>query len=168
MCYLVYFTELNTNINELDSNLQNKVDTTDARLSDARTPTAHTHNDLYYTKTEVNNLNWIKGSCVDIDSATKEDDNTFRVDFSVDTNGSYLILGRVRQIRTGTVIGHVNMFQVNNGVNGDPCSGSLAAPYDWGNLYQYANLAPGAHTIRLKTNIACDMLTFRAWVIKLR
>ena len=30
--------------------------TTDSRLSDARTPTTHTHDDRYYTETEVNTL----------------------------------------------------------------------------------------------------------------
>jgi hypothetical protein len=30
--------------------------TTDSRLSDARTPTSHTHDDLYYTETEMNTL----------------------------------------------------------------------------------------------------------------
>ena len=30
--------------------------TTDARLSDARTPTTHTHDDRYYTETEMNTL----------------------------------------------------------------------------------------------------------------
>ena len=30
--------------------------TTDSRLSDARTPTTHTHDDRYYTETEMNNL----------------------------------------------------------------------------------------------------------------
>ncbi len=32
------------------------MDTTDSRLSDARTPKAHTHDDRYYTEAEVNNL----------------------------------------------------------------------------------------------------------------
>jgi hypothetical protein len=30
--------------------------TTDSRLSDARTPTTHTHDDRYYTETEMNTL----------------------------------------------------------------------------------------------------------------
>lgn len=38
----------------LNTNLKNKVNTNDSRLSDARTPTAHTHDDRYYTETEVN------------------------------------------------------------------------------------------------------------------
>ena len=37
------------------SNLNtNKVSNTDSRLSDARTPKSHNHNDLYYTETEIN------------------------------------------------------------------------------------------------------------------
>lgn len=32
------------------------MDTTDSRLSDTRTPKAHTHDDRYYTEAEVNNL----------------------------------------------------------------------------------------------------------------
>lgn len=47
-----------------NTDLSNKVNTTDSRLSDARTPKTHTHNDLYYTKNEINpnflNLNRIK------------------------------------------------------------------------------------------------------------
>lgn len=39
----------------LQQQINGKVDTTDTRLSDARTPTAHTHDDRYYTKTEVGN-----------------------------------------------------------------------------------------------------------------
>ena len=40
----------------LNTNLSKKVDTTDSRLSDARTPLSHTHDDRYYTETEVNDL----------------------------------------------------------------------------------------------------------------
>lgn len=36
--------------------LSNYVTTDDSRLSDARTPTTHNHNDLYYTETETDNL----------------------------------------------------------------------------------------------------------------
>lgn len=36
--------------------LSNYVTTDDSRLTDARTPTAHNHNDLYYTETETDNL----------------------------------------------------------------------------------------------------------------
>ena len=38
----------------LNQSLGNKVNTTDSRLSDARTPKAHTHDDRYYTETEIN------------------------------------------------------------------------------------------------------------------
>lgn len=39
---------------ELDDKLANKVDTNDSRLSDARTPKSHTHDDRYYTESEIN------------------------------------------------------------------------------------------------------------------
>lgn len=45
------FSSINTNINNLSTS---KVDTTDPRLSDARTPLTHTHDDRYYTESEVN------------------------------------------------------------------------------------------------------------------
>lgn len=48
--------ELGERVTATENSLKNKVDTTDSRLSDARTPTAHTHDDRYYTETEVNNL----------------------------------------------------------------------------------------------------------------
>ena len=38
----------------LIQSLSSKVNTTDSRLSDARTPKAHTHDDRYYTESEVN------------------------------------------------------------------------------------------------------------------
>lgn len=41
---------------KLNQSLSSKVNTTDSRLSDARTPKAHTHDDRYYTDTEINNL----------------------------------------------------------------------------------------------------------------
>ena len=37
----------------IQGTLDAKVETTDARLADARTPTAHTHDDRYYTEAEV-------------------------------------------------------------------------------------------------------------------
>lgn len=39
--------------NELEQSLRSKVNTTDSRLSDARTPKAHTHDDRYYTESEI-------------------------------------------------------------------------------------------------------------------
>ena len=41
---------------DMEDTLADKVDTTDGRLSDARTPTAHNHDDRYYTETEVDGL----------------------------------------------------------------------------------------------------------------
>ena len=38
----------------LNQSLSSKVNTTDSRLSDARTPKAHTHDDRYYTESEIN------------------------------------------------------------------------------------------------------------------
>lgn len=38
----------------LNQSLSFKVNTNDSRLSDARTPTAHTHDDRYYTESEIN------------------------------------------------------------------------------------------------------------------
>lgn len=38
----------------LIQSLSSKVDTTDSRLSDARDPKAHTHDDRYYTESEIN------------------------------------------------------------------------------------------------------------------
>jgi hypothetical protein len=43
-----YYTET-----EIDTALGSKVDTTDPRLSDARTPTTHMHDDRYYTEGEA-------------------------------------------------------------------------------------------------------------------
>ena len=39
---------------ELNQSLSFKVNTTDSRLSDARTPKPHTHDDRYYTESEIN------------------------------------------------------------------------------------------------------------------
>lgn len=39
---------------ELNQSLNFKVNTTDSRLSDARTPKPHTHDDRYYTESEIN------------------------------------------------------------------------------------------------------------------
>lgn len=39
---------------EINQSLSSKVDTTDSRLSDARDPKAHTHDDRYYTESEIN------------------------------------------------------------------------------------------------------------------
>lgn len=44
---------LNDKYNELEQSLRSKVNTTDSRLSDARTPKAHTHDDRYYTESEI-------------------------------------------------------------------------------------------------------------------
>ena len=41
-------------LKEVNQSLGNKVNTTDSRLSDARTPKAHTHDDRYYTESEIN------------------------------------------------------------------------------------------------------------------
>ena len=40
-------------INQLEAELSNKVNDTDVRLSDARTPLAHNHDDVYYNETEI-------------------------------------------------------------------------------------------------------------------
>lgn len=45
---------LNDKYDELNQSLSSKVNTTDSRLSDARTPKAHTHDDRYYTESEIN------------------------------------------------------------------------------------------------------------------
>lgn len=45
---------LNDRCDELNQSLSSKVNTTDSRLSDARTPKAHTHDDRYYTESEIN------------------------------------------------------------------------------------------------------------------
>lgn len=52
MCFIL----LNTDLSDVNLSLSNKVSNTDPRLSDARTPTAHTHDERYYTEQEVNNL----------------------------------------------------------------------------------------------------------------
>ena len=41
-------------LKEVNQSLSSKVNTTDSRLSDARTPKAHTHDDRYYTESEIN------------------------------------------------------------------------------------------------------------------
>lgn len=46
---------INSNLTNINQSLGNKVNTTDSRLSDARTPKAHTHDDRYYTETEIDN-----------------------------------------------------------------------------------------------------------------
>ena len=45
---------LNDKYDELNRSLSFKVNTTDSRLSDARTPKPHTHDDRYYTESEIN------------------------------------------------------------------------------------------------------------------
>lgn len=45
---------LNDKYDELNQSLSFKVNTTDSRLSDARTPKPHTHDDRYYTESEIN------------------------------------------------------------------------------------------------------------------
>ena len=45
---------LNDKYDELNQSLNFKVNTTDSRLSDARTPKPHTHDDRYYTESEIN------------------------------------------------------------------------------------------------------------------
>lgn len=45
---------LNDKYGELNQSLNFKVNTTDSRLSDARTPKPHTHDDRYYTESEIN------------------------------------------------------------------------------------------------------------------
>lgn len=45
---------LDEKIGEVTQSLSSKVNTTDSRLSDARTPKAHTHDDRYYTESEIN------------------------------------------------------------------------------------------------------------------
>lgn len=43
-----------TTVAALNQSLSFKVNTTDSRLSDARTPKPHTHDDRYYTESEIN------------------------------------------------------------------------------------------------------------------
>lgn len=45
---------LNDKYDKLNQSLSFKVNTTDSRLSDARTPKPHTHDDRYYTESEIN------------------------------------------------------------------------------------------------------------------
>lgn len=45
---------LDEKIGKINQSLSSKVNTTDSRLSDARTPKAHTHDDRYYTESEIN------------------------------------------------------------------------------------------------------------------
>lgn len=45
---------LDEKIGQVTQSLSSKVNTTDSRLSDARTPKAHTHDDRYYTESEIN------------------------------------------------------------------------------------------------------------------
>lgn len=47
---------LDEKIGQINQSLGNKVNTNDSRLSDTRTPKAHTHDDRYYTETETDNL----------------------------------------------------------------------------------------------------------------
>ena len=44
---------LKNGLDEVNQSLSFKVNTTDSRLSDARTPKAHTHDDRYYTESEI-------------------------------------------------------------------------------------------------------------------
>ena len=45
--------ELEERVDVLETEVGNKVDTTDSRLSDARTPLEHNHDDKYYTESEI-------------------------------------------------------------------------------------------------------------------
>jgi hypothetical protein len=46
-------TNVQSAIDEVSKEMNNKVDTTDSRLTDARTPKEHNHDDRYYTETEI-------------------------------------------------------------------------------------------------------------------
>ena len=46
-------TELVAKVSKMEQDMINKVDTTDTRLSDARTPLEHNHDNIYYTETEI-------------------------------------------------------------------------------------------------------------------
>jgi hypothetical protein len=48
--------ELDQNFLNINAELGQKVNSDDVRLSDARTPVAHDHDDTYYTKAEVDSL----------------------------------------------------------------------------------------------------------------
>lgn len=95
-------------INELETEVdglnRNKVDTTDSRLSDARTPLAHTHDDRYYTESEVNallNNNKVK-------YATKKFTQSSSFVYELKISGLLLSASIIRGSSTGSSYAFVN------------------------------------------------------------
>lgn len=68
-------THAQSDVTGLDAALAGKVGTTDPRLSDARTPTAHTHDDRYYTETEVDAALTGKAAASDLTAHTGNTSN---------------------------------------------------------------------------------------------
>jgi hypothetical protein len=91
--------------------------TTDSRLSDARTPTTHTHDDRYYTETEVNSLLAGKQAAGSYAAAT----HTHAIS---DTTGLQMALdGKAASSHTHTI---ANVTGLQTALDGKQASGSYA------------------------------------------